>query len=87
MAYFRRHLHSLLSWLQRHPPAWTIGLGAVLGLIIGAGALLSLKGVTGVAVCLVTLGFTVWRAKDAEPEFVGPAVEPEPRKEEFQAET
>jgi hypothetical protein len=59
---------------------WTIGLGTVLGLIIGAGALLSIQGVTGVAACLVTLGFTVWRERDAEPVLVRLYTEPEPRK-------
>ena len=84
MDFLRRRLYSLFSWLQRHSPAWTIGLGAILGLAVGAAALLSLKGITGVAVCLVTLGLTVWRAKDAEPEFVGPDEEPKPPKEEPQ---
>lgn len=51
----RRHLHSFLSWLQRHSPAWPIGLEVVLGLTIGAAALLSLKGVTGATVCFVSV--------------------------------
>ena len=80
MASFRRHLQAPLTWLQCHSPAWTIGLGAILGLLIGTAALLSFKGVTGVVVCLVTLGLTVWRAKDAEPEY-GPDEKPESPKE------
>jgi hypothetical protein len=60
MAYFRKHLHSLLSCLQRHSLAWTIGLGAILGLLIGGGALLSLKGVVGVDDQLFPANFVDW---------------------------
>jgi formylglycine-generating enzyme required for sulfatase activity len=59
---------------------WTIGLGALLGLGLGACALFALKGVIGAAACLFTLGFVFWWAKDAEPVFVQPEAESQPRK-------